>query len=139
MTITSEVYALAPVAAKPLYKGDVLNPKDVLITRVQMKSGLSYLPPDRKAVEGREMQKHISPGTPILATEATPTAAVKRGNLVVVEAMGKGWKMQASAKAMGTGNIGDLIMVEDTSTKSKYQARVTGHGTVTALPKTNNQ
>ncbi|GEM_PF-2253854 len=139
VSIDSEVYALAPVAAKPLYKGDVLNPRDVLVTRVKMKSGLSYLPPDRKAVEGREMQKHVSPGTPILATDATPTAAVKRGTLVVVEAQGKGWKMQASAKALGTGNLGDLIYVEDVSSKAKYQARVTGQGTVTALPKAKNE
>lgn len=139
VTIESEVYALAPVAAKPLFKGDVLNPRDVLVTRVKMKSGLSYLPPDRKAVEGREMQKHITPGSPILATDATPTAAVKRGTLVVVEAQGKGWKMQASAKALGTGNLGDLIYVEDVSSKAKYQARVTSHGTVTALPKAKNE
>lgn len=131
--IDAEVFALAPVAAKPLYKGDVLAPRDVLITRIKMKSGQSYLPPDPRAVEGREMQKPVSPGAPILATDATPSAAVKRGNVVAVDASGTGWRLQANAKALGSGNIGDVIEVEDVSTKAKYQARVIGYGKVAAV------
>lgn len=136
--IEAEVYALAPVASKPLYKGDVLSARDILITRVKMKSGSTYLPPDAKMAEGREVQKALQPGTPILATDAIPTAAVKRGATVSVDANGKGWRLQANAKALGPGEIGDIITVEDVSTKAKYQARITGHGKVAALPRKTN-
>ncbi len=139
VAIDADVYALAPVAAKPLYKGDVLTPKDVLVTRIKMRSGFSYLPPDARAVEGREIQKPVSPGAPILATDATPTDAVKRGSVVTVDASGKGWRLQASAKALASGNVGEVISVEDTSTKTKYQARVVGYGKVAALPGTRNK
>lgn len=136
--VDADVYALAPVASKPLYKGDILTPRDILVTRVKMKSGSTYLPPDAKAVEGREMQKAVQPGAPILATDAIPTAAVKRGATVAVDASGKGWRLQANAKALGAGEIGDIITVEDVSTKAKYQARITGYGKVAALPRKPN-
>lgn len=136
--IEADVYALAPVAAKPLYKGDVLTAGDILVARVKMKSGSTYLPPDAKIAEGREVQKALQTGTPILATDAIPTAAVKRGATVSVDSSGKGWRLQATAKALGSGEIGDIIAVEDISTKAKYQARVTGHGIVAALPRKMN-
>ena len=131
--VDADVYALAPVAVKPMYKGDVISPRNVIVTRVKMKAGVSYLPPDAKAIEGREVQRAIRQGDPILATDAAPSAAVKRGSLVMVDASGQGWRLQASAKALGSGSIDDVIMVEDITNKTKYQARITGPGTVATL------
>lgn len=130
----TEIAAMAPVAARPLFKGDILNRRDIAIARVKMKSGVAYLMPNVKALEGREVRRELKPGEPILAADAPPADAVKRGTLVELDTRIPGFRVQATVKALGSGNIGDLIMVEDQTNKNnRYQVRITGHNTV-AVP-----
>lgn len=129
------VFGLAPVAARQLNRGELLNQRDVLITRVRMESGKAYLPPSSKSVSGREMKRSLKAGEPVTAADAVPGEAVKRGDLVVVDTTGKGWQIRTTAKALGSGMVDDLIQVEDVGTKAKYTARITGRGEVSAMAK----
>ncbi len=131
----TEVFALAPVAAKPLYKGEVLDAKDVKVERVKMEAGKSYLPPNPMAAAGRELKRNLAAGDPLLAAEAVMGEAVKRGDYVQNIISDKGWRVQSAGKALGGGMVGDLITVEDVSNKTKYQARITGQGTVSVIGK----
>ncbi|MDR3210950.1 MAG: flagellar basal body P-ring formation chaperone FlgA [Planctomycetota bacterium] len=135
VSANAEVWGLAPVAARALYKGDVLKAQDAKVTRIKMEAGNNYLAPDPRAVAGREVRRPLNQGEAILATDTQELPAVRRGSPVTVEAVGRAWKVQALAKALADGKIGDLIMVEDSSSKIKYQARVSGIGKVTTLSK----
>lgn len=129
----TEVYAQALVAARQLSKGEALEPHDVAVTRVRMEAGKAYFPPNPKVVTGREMIRALKAGEPILASEAAPGQAVKRGQKVLVETIGTGWEVKAVGKALGSGMIGDHITVEDTTTKAKYTAKITGRNKVAVL------
>ena len=131
----TEVFAQAPVAAKPLYKGDILEAKDVILARVKMESGKTYLPPSPKAAAGRELKRNVMSGEPLLASEAIIGEAVRRGEFVENVAAGAGWELRSTGKALGGGMVGDTITVEDAGNKTRYKARITGRGTVVVLPK----
>lgn len=129
----TDVFARALVATRNLPRGESMNRGDVKVERVRMESGKNYLPPRPRAVEGREAQRAIKPGEAILDSDATLAEAVKRGQLVIVDTVGRGWRLQAKAKAHGSGTVGDIITVEDTETRKKYPVRITGRGTVSVV------
>ena len=131
----TQVFARALVAARQLSRGESLEKQDVTVTRVRMEAGKSYLPPSLNAIAGREVSRNLRNGDPILAEDAIPGQAVKRGEWVVVNAMGKGWLLQSKGKALGAGMVGDMISVEDSNNKTKYSARITGRGEVEVVVK----
>lgn len=137
VTVSAEtsVFGLAPVAARQLNRGEVLDRRDVIVARVRMDSGKGYLPPNAQAVAGRETKRSFKAGEPITAVDAVPAEAVKRGDLVVVETNGRGWQITSTAKALGSGMVEDIITVEDVGNKTKYSARITDRGVVSALIK----
>lgn len=129
----TEVFGLALVAGRSLSKGESLKPADVSVARVRMEWGQSYLPPKTKAVAGREAKRALRPGEVLLADDAAMGEAVKRGQFVIVDTLGKGWRIQTKAKAHGGGGIGDIVMVEDLETRAKYPVRITGPGSVSVV------
>lgn len=129
----ASVFAMAPVAVRKMSRGEVLGRKDVAIKRVRMESGKSYFKPSPEVVEGRELKSNVEAGAPILATETAVTEAVKRGATVVTENSGTGWKVQGRALALEGGMVGDLIKVQDSNSKQKIPARVTGRNQVEVL------
>ncbi len=131
----TQVYGLSLVAARTVMRGEVLDKRDVAVTRVKMESGKMYLPPNPSKAIGLEVQKTFRPGEVILAQDAVMGAAVKRGNMVVVKNEGKGWEILSKGKALGDGGIDDIITVEDSSTRAKFYARITGPNTVAVVLK----
>lgn len=129
----TEVFGLALVAGRSLSKGESLRPADVNVARVRMEWGQSYLPPKAKAVVGREAKRALRPGDVLLAEDAVMGEAVKRGQLVIVDTMGKGWRLQTKAKAHGGGAVGDIVTVEDLETRAKYPVRIIAPGTVSVV------
>lgn len=126
----TEVFGLAPVAVRPLTKGEELDSRDVTVTRVKMESGKSYLPPHTKSVTGRSVGRNLKAGEPVLASDTVQVEAVKRGDLVIVNANSTGWEIKTIGKAQGSGMVGDRITVKDNTTKKEYQARIVGPGEV---------
>jgi flagella basal body P-ring formation protein FlgA len=141
LSAEADISALALVAARPLAKGEILSSRDVKVGRVKMASGNSYLPPRPAAADGLELSRHLVAGEAVLAGDVSQPPAVRRGDLVqsVTKSSSRNgvWTVSASGKALGGGMPGDVITVEDPSTKAKYQARITGRGTVSVLPKRN--
>lgn len=131
----TDVFGQTLVAARHIAKGELLEARDVTVGRIRMDSGKGYLPPSPSNAAGRETKRSYKPGEPILAADAVPGLAIRRGSEIVVENRGKGWMVQTKAKALGAGAVGDMITVQDVSNKTKYQARIIAPGTVTAILK----
>lgn len=131
----AQVYGLSLVAARPVAKGDMLEKRDVAVSRVKMESGKMYLPPAPSKAAGLEVQRAFRPGEVIHPQDAVLGDAVKRGNVVVVKNTGKGWEVMSKGKALGSGGVDDLITVQDHSTKTNFTARITGPGMVTVVLK----
>lgn len=131
----TDVYGQTLVASRHIAKGELLEARDVTVARIRMDSGKGYLPPSPAKAAGRETKRSYKPGEAILAADAVPGLAVRRGSEVVVENRGRGWMVQTKAKALGAGSVDDIITVQDVSNKTKYQARIIAPGTVTAILK----
>lgn len=130
-----DVYALAPVAARPLSKGESLEAKDVTLQRIRMEPGQGYFTPDPKSVAGRELKRSLKKGEPVLPSETSMPNAVKQGDEVINRTASNGWQLTAVGKALGSGNIGEIIQVQDPTTKAKYDARIIGPGMVEVVLK----
>lgn len=139
VAIDASVHAPALVASRQMYKGEVLAPKDVLVKRVKMESGKSYLPPNPRAAIGRELEKNLPAGAPLVASDSKLTEAVKRGTEIVVINEGTGWEVRSRGKAMGSGMVGDTITVEDLGTKAKYYARIVDRDKAKFIGKLDNR
>lgn len=126
----TDVYGLALVAARQYNRGDILANRDVMVSKVKMDSGKSYLPPNPKAVAGLEVKRGMRAGEPLTSADAQPGEAVKRGDLVVVFTKGLGYDVRGTGKAHGSGMVGDIITVEDVGSKTKFTARITGRNYV---------
>ncbi len=131
----TELFAQGLVANRNVQRGESLDKKDVKVSRVKMEFGKGYLPPKPEAVEGREANKTLRPGDALTAADAPLGDAVKRGATVTVKTEGKGWEVLSQAKAQGGGGIGDIITVEDTANKKKFQARIVDRGVVAVVVK----
>ncbi len=127
------VFAPALVAVRNISRGESLSARDFGVTRIKMESGKAYMPPNPAVVEGRESTRSMRPGEPLLAQDAQPGEAVKRGTMVIVKAVGKGWEIQSKAKAQGSGTVGDIITVEDSNNRNKFPARIIGRGMVEVI------
>ena len=133
----TKLFARALVAARNLSRGESLEQRDVAVARVRMDAGKSYLPPAPAFAEGRETRRALRAGEVILAEDAEPGMVVKRGDTVEIVTTGRGWSISGTGKAQGAGMIDDMIMVEDSSTKKKYSARIVGRNRVEAVIKKN--
>ncbi len=129
----TEVYGLALVPVRSISRGETLKAGDVRVDRVRMEWGASYLPPKPAAVAGRVAAQALRPGAGIRPEDTTVGEAVKRNQLVIVDTAGKGWRLQAKAKAQGGGAVGDVITVEDMETRARYPARITAPGSVSVI------
>lgn len=133
----TQVYGLALVASKKLQRGHILGKRDVRVQRIKMESGKGYFPPKPTMVEGREIKVNLEPGKPVLASDTELAEAVKRGDTVVIETVGRGWQVQGTGTALDSGMIGDLIAVQDSNTKTKIPTRITGLKKVEVLNNNN--
>lgn len=131
----TSVFALAPVAARQLNRGDLLNAVDVAIQRVKMESGKGYLQPQTKSVVGRQLARNLKKGEPILAVDAPQAQAVKQGDEIIHDTSGPGWRTTGKCKALGGGMVGDVIQAQDITTKKKFDARITAPGVVSIILK----
>jgi flagella basal body P-ring formation protein FlgA len=99
-----------------------------------MESGKAYLPPRPETAAGRELSRNLVSGEPVLAGDAVPAQAVKRGETVQSVTRNRAWEVRGRGKALSGGMVGDVVTVEDAGTKVKYQARITDRGVVSVLP-----
>jgi flagella basal body P-ring formation protein FlgA len=129
------VYGLAPVAAKQLSKDEIVVRGDLTVARVRMEAGKAYLPPREDALIGRKMKRNVKPGEPVLAVDTEVQAAVRQGEDVIHDTASAGWRVTGTGKALANGQIGDTIQVQDSATKKRFDARVTGPGTVEVIIK----
>tara|TARA_R110002072_G_scaffold42064_12_gene118209 strand:+ start:164288 stop:165355 length:1068 start_codon:yes stop_codon:yes gene_type:complete len=85
---------------------------------------------------GLECKTTIKPGTMVMSSMLTQPILVKRGQLVSARSVVGGFVVTKIVRAMGTGELGDVIELESKDRKSKFAARIAGKGRVVIVQDT---
>jgi flagella basal body P-ring formation protein FlgA len=84
---------------------------------------------------GQRLRVAVRPGAPLLASYLDQEPVIDRGDLVAVDAGTGPLRIQLMARALAAGRLGDVIQLQNPTSRETFPARVTGPRTaVLALP-----
>jgi len=132
-SIPVEVEAMADmvVALRPLERGEVLGEADVALQKRDMGSAPGKVCLDTASVIGKKVRVGIRGNAPVRSDYLERVPLIKSGQLVTIIAENGDLRVTAAGKAKGSGAEGDLVIVQNLSSRKDVQARVREDGTVT--------
>ncbi|MGE4297830.1 MAG: flagellar basal body P-ring formation chaperone FlgA [Desulfovibrionaceae bacterium] len=123
-----DVWRAMPAAAKPLNRGDVLQPDNVTYVRQNM----AFL--RGEAWDGRggpwRMVRPVGTGQVVTMDAIEPQPVVSKGDAVTLMFEGRHVRLQVAAEALDDGGTGQAILVRNLQSKREVYARVRDAGTV---------
>lgn len=111
LPIQIKVYAEAPVAARPIPRGQVLAADDVRHDRVELTLYPAGALSGGEAIEGRIATRTIAAGEPLRRDLLRAPTVVRPGDAVRVVADGSGFAVATDGKALTTGTDGQSVQV----------------------------
>jgi flagellar basal body P-ring formation protein FlgA len=132
MSIPVEVEALTDmvVALYPLPHGMVVGEKDVSLQKRDISDVSGKVSFNLADVLGKRVRVPIRANTPVRSDYLEKVPLIKNGQVVTIVAENGAFRVTATGMARGTGAEGDLIMVQNMSSKKSVQGRVVDAGTV---------
>ncbi|QER42381.1 flagellar basal body P-ring formation protein FlgA [Thermodesulfobacterium sp. TA1] len=119
-----EAYVPVLVLTKPLEKGEVIREEHVVFE----KKPLSKLPQDvilqKEEVLGKELRTSLKPNVVLRKSFLAEALLIKRGQVVVITARGKGFLVQAKGKALQDGRKEEMIKVKNLSSNKEVLGKV---------------
>lgn len=118
------------VAARPLERGEVLQPQDVTMERrnLAMVRGVPLLAPAE--VTGKRVKSTIRQGGILFGNSLEKVMLVTAGQQVTIILESEALQLTAIGRAKGAGALGDLIQVQNTASLKEFPARVVNARTV---------
>ncbi len=117
------------VAARPIARHALLGAPDVRVERREVLAGQASLR-ELGAVLGRRAVRAIPAGEPILATLVELPPLVRRGDIVLLTAEGRGLRAVAQGEAREEGKAGQVIRVRNLTSGREVYGQVEAEGTV---------
>jgi len=117
--------ARAVATTRHLAAGDVIGPADVELAEVNPLSLSTTVVLNVDDALGKETKRAIPAGQIVQTSMLQRPLVVKRGELVAVYSLAAGVQVKATAKSLGDGALGDVILLEATENNKRFQARVT--------------
>jgi flagella basal body P-ring formation protein FlgA len=126
-------HVMIQVAKHDLRAGEVLSDEDLEeVSTSEIPAGSSFVG-SRMYVMGGEsvgektLLQPIAAGSPIPRAALKKTLVVTKGELITVYAVAAGIKIKSTAKALADAASGELVLLEEPTTKKQFQARATAH------------
>jgi len=117
-------------ASRDLRKGEILGIEDIYLERRNIsRLSPSVLTEVNKAL-GLMMKHNVKRGFLIKTWMLQKEPVVKRGDIVTIVAESKNVKVTVPGRVLGKGYMGELVMVQNTMSKKRIYAQVTGSDTV---------
>jgi flagella basal body P-ring formation protein FlgA len=134
-TVAASVRLHAPrdvwLASKPLARGAKLEDKDFRVEAIDI-AGLKTLPWQASCCEGLRLARPLEKGQMLTRDMATSSVDVADGELVTLQAHAGLVSIASAARALQSGNAGDLLMVRPVGSPQIVYARVLEHGVLEA-------
>ncbi len=119
----------AMVAARPLDRGTILAPGDMVLQTVRVLRSQAIASGPEEAV-GRELQKSLSAGDPIPLNILAVPPILKRGDPVLIVFRRKGFLIEVRGEALDGGAAGDLVRVRNLQSRTVLRGVIIGPGRV---------
>jgi len=117
-----------PVLVRAIERGEILAASDF---EAQPRSpGLATGALAPRDAAGREAVRNLSAGAVVRAGDVVTPRLVRRGEPVTVNVRSGGLTIATTARALGSGGMGDLVRVVTTATNRTLDAVVEGSGAV---------
>jgi flagella basal body P-ring formation protein FlgA len=130
LPVKVEIYGPGLVASRTLARGQRIT-ENVIETRdVEMNATRRDPIRAKEQLIGMEMRRGVNAGTVFTADLLTAPEAIVRGDHVVITAETGGFSVKSRGKALGSGRIGEQVMVENLSSTRAVRARIIGPGHV---------
>lgn len=126
--VTHTVHCVTAVAE--LKPGQPVEASQVAIVTVEAFPEPEVCAGSMGEVEGRLPRRRIPPGTPLRAGWLEPPKDVLRGEVVHVEALAGGARLESEGIAEASGSMGQSVPVRNPVSKKVFTARVEGRGKV---------
>lgn len=122
------LWITAPAAARPLNKGETLNPADITFMRMNA-AQMKDVPWDGQGGPW-QIIRSIGTGEPILQSDLANKSMVRRGNILNLVFERGNLHMSIQAEALADGQPGETIPVRNLQTKKQVYAIVKDGSTV---------
>ena len=119
----------AMVAARPLDRGTILAPEDMVLQTVRVLRSQAIASGPEEAV-GRELQKSLPAGDPIPLNILAVPPILKRGDPVLIVFRRKGFLIEVRGEALDGGAAGDLVRVRNLQSRAVLRGVLIGPGRV---------
>ena len=116
------------IAAAPLARGATLEASMLRSEPRDMRQIPTGAVSDLDAALGQRLKVHVKDGTPLLTSHFDAPELVRRGDLLEVDAGREGFELRVTARALQPGRLGQVIRVENPSSRQSFAVRVTGRG-----------
>lgn len=128
-----DIYAQVAVAAHSLARGHIISEADITFERNNLSQlGLGHVQSAQRLL-GKELQRTMRAGEAFRLTNLELPEVVQRGDSVLVEAQTGALTVVAPGKALGSGQVGDQIRVENTQSERVIDALIVAPGRVKVL------
>ena len=117
-----------PVLSHPVARGEILSAGDFEPQPRARGFAIGALPVASAA--GREAVRDLSAGAVVRSGDVVTPRLVRRGEPVTVNLRSGGLTIATSARALGSGGMGDLVRVVTSATNRTLDAVVEGSGAV---------
>jgi flagellar basal body P-ring formation protein FlgA len=121
------VFGTYAVTARNLPPGRTLQPEDYVWIEGEVTGMAGQLVDYEGDLESVETVRPLSHGAPIRLNDIRPIAVIKRGEVVKLTILGKGFAVETSASALGNAKMGDFLQVR-TKEGKVITALATGRG-----------
>lgn len=121
---------LALVATRSLARGEVLRDGDVALRPVESAADRRAAVSDVESVAGKRLRRSVPSGTVLRAAWFEDVPLVKRGEPVRLSLVQGGLRIEATGLARQDGRAGEMVRVENQSSRREVLGRVGEDGVV---------
>jgi len=120
------VQAETIVAARTIRAHAIIMPTDVALSTAQISNGYG------RAVDvvGQEARVVLYAGRPILVDDIGPPAVVTRNQIVRVQFMGTGLRIETEGRALERGAVGDRVRIMNLASRATLFGQVQEDGSI---------
>lgn len=119
------------VVVRDMKPGEIIKPQDVAMRRAEFSSDdLSRCFRDLRSLIGATVRVPITQGEVIDVGDLTKTLLVRRGQTVTVYVEARGLTVRTISRALGSGELGDVVAVQGKEGRGQFYAEVIGSATV---------
>lgn len=118
------------VTRRPMIRGEMISAADVDVQMRDRATLAASGPTSVDALEGKVLARSLVAGSVVTTTALSAARRIHRGQAVMLISDAGGFQVRAEGRALGDGAEGDLLSVENTSSRRVVQGQVRSDGSV---------